>query len=196
VGWGIFRLNAVVALTPDCYAMMVWVRWGVTMLKPLVRVFVLVFASLACVGLAHAFTFRSSEGHFTAEFPAEPKLTEKNSTSDKDAVPLKQYLWAVDKGDTVYHVTMTISKARMTFNYDDGTNAFIKAVNGKLISQQTFQMNGTTGREIFVEAGGYVFRDRMLFINQRVYQILYGGRPGSEKSAAAEAFLNSVHLGN
>ena len=168
---------------------------GIIMQKPLVREFVLILASVACVGFAHAFTFRSSEGHFTAEFPEEPKLDEE-SLKGGDGTPLKLYRWVVDKGDTYYSISVTISKTRLNFNYDNGAAGFVKAINGKLISQQKLQIQGTEAREIFVDARGYIYRDRMIFVNQRIYQILYGGKPGSEKSAAAEAFLNSVHLGN
>jgi hypothetical protein len=164
------------------------------MLRPVFRAFFITSLCVACVGFANAFTFRSSEGHFTAEFPEEPKLDQTNAKSD-DGTPLKQYTWEVDKGDTVYSVTMTTSQKRLTFNYDNGAAGFVKATKGKLISQQKLQMQGMEAREIFVEAGGYIFRDRMIFVDQRIYQILYGGPPGSEKSAAAEAFLNSVYLG-
>jgi hypothetical protein len=91
-------------------------------------------------------------------------------------------------------VAVTVAKQKLKFDYDKGTNGFVQAVNGKLISQQPVQMRRKTGREIFVEAGGYIFRDRMLFVGQRLYQVVYGGKPGTEKSADAEVFLNSLQL--
>jgi len=168
---------------------------GDTMLRPVFGAFFIISLCVACVGFANAFTLRSSEGHFTAEFPEEPKLDEE-SVKSGDGTPLKLYRWVVDKGDTYYSISVTISKTRLNFNYDNGAAGFVKAINGKLISQQKLQIQGTEAREIFVDARGYIYRDRMIFVNQRIYQILYGGKPGSEKSAAAEAFLNSVHLGN
>jgi hypothetical protein len=137
-------------------------------LKPLFRAFFITSLCAACVGFANAFTFRSSEGHFIAEFPEEPKFDETSAKSD-DRTPLKQYTWEVDKGDTVYSVTMTTSKKHLNFNYDNGAAGFVKATNGKLISRQKLQMQGTEAREIFVEAGGYIFRDRMIFVDQRIY---------------------------
>jgi hypothetical protein len=163
------------------------------MLKLLLRALVVVLPCFAYAGFADAFTLRSEEGHFTAEFPREPKFSRQSSPTG-DGTPAEVYQWIVDNGDVTYMVAVTVSKQKITFDYDKGTNGFVKAVNGKLISQQPVQMQGKTGREIFVEAGGYIFRDRMLFVNQRIHQIAYGGKPGTEKSADAEVFLNSLQL--
>jgi len=167
---------------------------GIIMQKPLVRVFVLILASVACVGFAHAFTFRSSEGHFTAEFAEEPKLKEISGKNHEGA-PFTQYIWQAHKDGTVFTVSMTISTKQLKFNYDQGVTGFVQAINGKLIRQQKLQIKRTEGREMIVEAAGVIFRVRFVFVDQRLYQISCGGPPGSEKSAAAEAFLNSVQLG-
>ena len=102
---------------------------GITMLKSLVSVFVLVLASSAGAGFAHAFTFRSSEGHFTAEFPEEPKL-KQTSGRNREGATLTQYTWEADKDGIVFMVTMTISKERQKFNYDEGVTGFVRAING------------------------------------------------------------------
>jgi hypothetical protein len=159
-----------------------------------VRMLLLVVLCVAGAEFAHAFTFSSDEGNFSAEFPDQPKL-EKTNQSAANGIAFDQYIWGTGKGDAYYAVSMDIYTKPVKEEYDGPTNGVVSAVKGKLINQQSFRLQGMSGREIFVEAQGVVLRDRLLWVNGRLYQFLFSGPPGMEKTPAAEAFLNSVHIG-
>jgi len=165
------------------------------MMRLAVRVFAIAALCVAQLGLANALSFSSTDGDFTAAFPEEPKF-EKSSAKTAGGIPYDQYLWSVDKGESWYGVGMIAYSKPVKDEYDGPTNGAVAATKGKLVSQQPFQLQGMTGREIFIESPGpLIIRQRLLWVSGKLYQFLFVGPPGSEKSEDADAFLNSVHIG-
>jgi hypothetical protein len=157
------------------------------------RLFGIVALCTASVGLADAYSLRSPEGSFTAEFPEEPKLAKSNANTG-GGIAYEQYLWSVDQGSTWYGIFMSIYSQPVQKEYDGPTKGSVDAVKGKLISQQPFELGGMTGREIFIDASGQAVRQRLLWVGDRFYQFVFVGPPGTEKAADSETFMNSVQF--
>jgi hypothetical protein len=164
------------------------------------RPFIAILVTLSClayVGFADAFTLRSDEGHFAAEFPREPTRDDIVAKYHSDGTREKIGSWRVDNGDYLYSLEVNIYDTAIDFDYDDVTNYIVKSVKGKLIGQKPFQLQSITGRDFSVEAGDRVHRARLLIVDRhRLYRIVYAGPRGTENSRDAEAFLNSFRLQN
>ncbi|MGP0061161.1 MAG: hypothetical protein ACLPID_17960 [Beijerinckiaceae bacterium] len=164
-------------------------------MKLVVRLAAIVALCMAQIGLADAFSFHSPDGNFTVQFPEPPKL-EKKTGNTQGGVAYELSLWSVDKGDSAYIVSMNVYAKPVQEEYDGPMNGVVGSCKGKLVDQQPFQLQEMTGREVFVECPGpLMFRERMLWVDSRLYQFLYVGPPGTENNAEVSAFLNSVHIG-
>ncbi|MGP0061162.1 MAG: hypothetical protein ACLPID_17965 [Beijerinckiaceae bacterium] len=165
------------------------------MMKLIIRLFAGVALCLAQVGLAGAFSLHNTDGNFTVELPVAPTFEHKNGTTE-GGIAYDLFSWTVDKGEIAYIVTVSVYAKPVNMEYDGPTGGLASSCKGKLVNQQSFRLQGMTGREVFVECPGpLMFRERLLWVGSKFYQFLFAGPPGTENSADAEAFLNSVHIG-
>ena len=140
---------------------------------------------------AGAYTFASPEGKFTAEFPAAPTLG-KTTRKTTAGTPYDQYTWSIENKDGWWGVAMIIYSKAVMKDYDAHIRGAVAATKGTLLGQKTIQQSGAEGREILIEVPrSGVVRQRLLWIGDRFYQIVFSGRPGTGTTPNVEAFLNS-----
>ena len=140
---------------------------------------------------------RSSEGGFTAVFPADPKI--KTEPPDLSGGVANVYL--VDLGKTAYEVSYT--------DYQPGTFAgrsvdaifnlarddLVKGQPVKLLADRKITLGDRPGREVvFADQDGYTQVYRFFVVKDRIYAVVAGGPAGSEKSPEAKRFLESFRL--
>ena len=151
---------------------------------------IVVACAVAASGTA-ADTFTSPEGKFTSEFPAAPTL-EKTTNKTTAGTPYDQYTWSIEDKDGWWGVAMIIYSKAVMKDYDAHIRGAVAATKGNLLSQKTIQQSGAEGREILIEVPrSGVVRQRLLWIGDRFYQIVFSGRPRTGTTPNVEAFLNS-----
>jgi hypothetical protein len=157
---------------------------------------------LFAASAADAYTLKSSEGGFSAEFKAEPafkKLEEKASSG-----PYARYQWLLDQGAYAWIVTYndypagTIEKTGLQHAYQHAVDGGIRGVNGRMQSNNPVSNSGIAGREstVFIPKGNLIMRQRIFIKGDRLYQNIYVGPPGSEKGKDVEDFFASFRLVN
>jgi hypothetical protein len=154
----------------------------------------LIGIAVACAmaaSAASAYTFTSREGKFTAEFPAAPTL-EKTQHKTNSGTSYDQYTWATENKDGWWGVAMIIYSKPMVKDYDVHTKGAVDATKGTLRSQKTIQQSGAQGREIIIDLPqSGVVRQRLLWVDNRFYQMVFSGGPGTGTTPNVDAFLNS-----
>jgi hypothetical protein len=76
--------------------------------------------------------------------------------------------------------------------YDPSISAVAASFKGKLVSQKTIRQSGVEGREILIDIpGSQEARERLLWIGNRLYQIMYLGKAGTASTPDVDAFFNS-----
>jgi hypothetical protein len=65
------------------------------------------------------------------------------------------------------------------------------------VSQKLIRQVGVEGREIVISGpNSIVTRERIIWVGDRLYFIVFSGNPGSEASPDVEAFLDSFRIVN
>jgi hypothetical protein len=165
------------------------------MTKLVLGIFAIALLCMAHIGLADAVSFHSADGNFTVEFPQQPDFKESEGKTTA-GVAFKKYRWLVDQGEIAYFVNISVYAEPMKSEYDALIKRAVAATEGKLVNRQSFQMQGMTGQEIFIEiSDSLAARQRFLWADSKLYQFIYVGPPGSEKGPDAETFLNSARIG-
>jgi hypothetical protein len=86
---------------------------------------------------------------------------------------------------------ITYSKAVMK-DYDAHIRGAVAATKGNLLSQKTIQQSGAEGREILIDVPqSGVVRQRLPWIGDRFYQMVFSGRLGARATPNVDAFLDS-----
>jgi hypothetical protein len=158
------------------------------------RLIFIVFAFVIVTGSANAYTLTSTEGHFTAVFPGEPKLTESTAkTTSGLPYSLSTWIFSSSDGSEGWFITMAIYKSTSVIkDYNANVSGAVAAVKGKLVSQKTIRQSGVEGREILIDIpGSQEARERLLWIGNRLYQIMYLGKAGTASTPDVDAFFNS-----
>jgi hypothetical protein len=159
----------------------------------------LIGIAIACAmtaGVASAYTFTSPEGKFTAEFPAAPAL-EKTKNKTTAGTPYDQYTWSIENKDGWWGVAMIIYARTVVKDYDAHTQGAVAATKGTLRSQKAIQQSGAQGREIIIDVPqSGVVRQRLLWVGDRFYQMVFSGGPGTGTTPDVDAFLNSFRTNN
>jgi hypothetical protein len=157
------------------------------------RLICVFFAFVVITGGANAYTLTSTEGHFVAEFPGEPKL-EKSTAKTASGVTFNSSKWIFGSSDgtQVWLITMATYSTSVTRNYAVNISGAVAASKGKLVSQKTIRQSGVEGREILIDLGDSdEARERMLWIGDRYYQIGFIGKTGTTSAPDVDTFLNS-----
>jgi hypothetical protein len=163
------------------------------MMEGFARLICIVVACVIGASTADAYRFTSPEGKFTAEFPAAPTLNKTNGKTES-GIPYDQYMWSIANKDGSWAVAMGIYSKAVTKDYDANIRGAVTAVKGKLLSQKIIEQSGAQGREIPIDVPppqSRVVRQRFLWIGDRIYQIVFSGRPGTGATPDVDAFLNS-----
>jgi hypothetical protein len=156
-----------------------------------------------CAGAADAYTVKSPEGGLSAEFKAEPTLSTLNETA-KDGQSYQRFQWLLDEGETAWIVSYndynpgTVGRVGLTEFYEAAAKGSVTATGGWQVGElKSITLSGISGRELLTAVEGttqFRVRQRMFTRNDRFYQIVYVGLPGTENSAAAQAFLDSLRI--
>jgi hypothetical protein len=154
------------------------------------RLFGVVFAFVIVTGSANAYTLTSPEGHFTAVFPGQPNL-QKSSGKTTAGISYNQSTWVFDSGIEAWLVILATFSQTGTKDFAPSISAAVASVKGKLVSQKNIQQNGAAGVEILIDIGPQEGRQRMVWIGNRFYQIIYVGKTGTTSTPTINAFFNS-----
>ena len=163
------------------------------MARILGRLICIVFAFVVVTGGANAYTLTSTEEHFTAVFPGEPNLDKSNGkTNSGDQYSLSTWTFSSSDGTTAWGVLMATYTNAVQKVYDPSISAVAASFKGKLVSQKTIRQSGVEGREILIDIpGSQEARERLLWIGNRLYQIMYLGKAGTASTPDVDAFFNS-----
>jgi len=144
---------------------------------------------------ASADTFESSEGKFSAEFPAPPVMVTLKGQTVK-GTRYEEHRWSALNVDGYWGVAMFVYAEPRKLDYEANISAAVAAVKGRLASRKTIQQGAVEGCEILIEVEQpqpVVFRERMLWIGGRLYFVVFSGPKPAAAAAAPEIdkFLNS-----
>lgn len=145
---------------------------------------------LLAASAASAYTLTSKEWNFTAEFPAAPKL-EKTTSTTTAGIPYDQYVWSAENKDGWKGIGLIVYSQSVVHDYNASIQGAVNATKGILRSQKTIQQSRVQGREIIIDVADGVVRQRLLWIGDRLYQVVFSGGQGSGLTPDVEAFLNS-----
>jgi len=161
------------------------------MMRHLSRLIGIVVVCLLVASTASAYTFTSKEWNFTAEFPAAPTL-EKTKSTTSAGTPYDQYVWSIESKGGWKGVGLIVYSQSVVHDYNASVRGAVNATKGKLRSQKTIQQSGVQGREIIIDVpDSGVVRQRLLWIGDRLYQVVFSGGKGTGLTPDVEAFLNS-----
>ena len=173
-------------------------------LKPIrngLAAFAAVILMCAIGGGAHAYTLRSDEGNFVAEFLAEPGYKKLEETA-KDGQHYTRHEWLLDQGEKAWIVTYndyragTIAKQGLEKSFENAVGGSVNAVKGELRGVTRINNHGIDGREALVFMPDYklIMRQRIFFIGDRLYQAIYVGPVGSEKDKVVDDYMTSLNM--
>ncbi len=136
------------------------------------------------------YTLTSKEWNFTADFPAAPTL-EKTKHKTSAGIAFDQYVWSVENKDGWKGVGLIIYSKSVVHDYNASIQGAVNATKGTLRSQKTIQQGGVQGREIIIDVADGVVRQRLMWISDRIYQVVFSGGKGAGLTPDVEAFLSS-----
>ncbi len=155
-----------------------------------------VMALLAAVlsGTAAAYVFTDPRGKFTATFPAEPVLEQRQAVSDA-GIPLIYFTWEVNVDGRDFAVIVAEHAWAPVKNYDKNVGSVVKK-GLNLLRHTAITVDGVEGREIFgnFEGDNKVMRQRIFQVDRWLYQIVYWGPFGTESRADVRTFMESFRL--
>ncbi len=154
------------------------------------RLMGIVVVCLLAASAASAYTLTSKEWNFTAEFPTAPKL-EKTTSTTTAGVPYDQYVWSTENKDGWKGIGLIVYSQNVVHDYNASIQGAVNATKGKLRSQKSIQQSGVQGREIIIDVAEGVVRQRLLWIGDRLYQVVFSGTTGTGLAPDVDAFLNS-----
>jgi hypothetical protein len=140
-----------------------------------------------------SFRVTSVDGNFAIEFPSEPKFQKHHGTT-QTGLPYDEYAWTLEQGGRFWSVSCQVYPASTTWDHNRAIKGVLDSAKGRLIRQSTITQAGVSGREVFVEANGYIFRQRIFYRGGRAYQLLYVGPPGSELNTDVDVFMKSFDI--
>jgi hypothetical protein len=106
-------------------------------------------------------------------------------------------------GDSAYNISYADYSTEMTKTVpadkllEEGRDAGIQSVNGRLISEKRISLEGSPGREVVIDLPGsekVTVRARLYLVDNRLYDIVFGGPPAAAKGPSTDAFMASFKL--
>lgn len=148
--------------------------------------------------------FRSSDWKFTAMVPTEPKQTEQSFIFYDLHWFISMHKFGPHTGDTAYGIGVIEipaewleGKSKEDFLAKARDNV-VEKFGGKLIGRQPIEQNGWKGIEYRIEAERegtpLLMRTRLIWTDNRLYQVYVGGVPQFLNTRAANYFMDSFQL--
>lgn len=144
--------------------------------------------------------FVSEEGAFKVLLPGKPTKQTITVNTPKGQIVHNSFMAA--SGGVICIINYAELPAVVTAPneikaiFDEARNEFVKAMEGKLVSEKNISFEGTQGREFEVETRSAKAKGRFYLINQRFYQMVIMDASLSGKSPGAEPdkFLDSFKI--
>lgn len=145
-------------------------------------------------------TFTGPDGDFTVDMPGNPKAQTQQSKTDKGDITV--YMYTVRIGDTDYIIAYSdypdelIQTPGVQGFLDEVRNNAVNNTKGKLLSEESIELNGNPGRSLRVESpdGTGIAQARMLLVGTRLYQVFAASQKENADSPDIQRFLNSFTL--
>jgi hypothetical protein len=145
-------------------------------------------------------TFTSPEGDFSVDMPGNPVADNQESSTDQGSITVHLYTVRIGNSDYIvaysdYPEGMIAATGVQAF-LDDIRNNAINNTKGKLLAEETIELNGNPGRSLRVESpdGTGIAQARMLLVGNRLYQVFVATEKVNAETADVQRFLNSFTL--
>lgn len=143
---------------------------------------------------AGAVALDSPQGRFHADFPAAPTFA-KISGKTARGTSFDEYKWSSQTKDGWFAVTTFVYGKTAPKDYDGPIASTVAAVKGTLAGKKSIQLGGVEGREIVIDVPPSArVRERLAWIGDSLYLIVFSGNSGAEAAPEVDAFLNSFHV--
>jgi hypothetical protein len=141
----------------------------------------------------------SSDGKFTAEFPAKPR-TMPGGNARQIQIVLEtsggKHTYMVQSNSIENAIPIDNQEAVKTV-FDGGESGLTKALKGKIVSSKdtTFSDQKYPARDIDMEVAAFgIYRVRLVLTGQRLYQITVLGPKDFVDGKDVEKFMNSFKI--
>jgi|GEM_PF-553189 hypothetical protein len=186
-------------------------------MKKISTLFVPIFIMILCMGFVKSdswYLLEATDLGFSIEFPIEPVKT--NETQDTEAGSITTYTYRFEPGEGVkddnldYELvctTMPISLEANTTNtklsdamFKKATDAILKSLHGKMISEKPFKFNGYPGKEVKIERKHkhevYIMKLKLYFIKNKFFIIETTSTETKQTNKSAARFFSSFKMLN
>ncbi len=160
-----------------------------------------IFAFVVMASVVTAETVSSKKWGFSATFPWQSKMSASPIQTQVGKVTLVTYSSANDNDTQAFIIALSDYPKGSTLSYDRGIEGAINSVNGTLRSRVPYKLGNINGFDFLIDGPSasstqntLVFHERIFIVGNRLYQVLYDGPMGTEQSAYALNFLNSIKL--
>jgi len=173
-------------------------------LPEMARLAVGLFVALVLMAsVAAAENLNSSEWGFSASFPGQSKMSAEPIQTRAGNVTLVNFTY--ENETQAFMIALSDypkgSIASAEQSYNGAIDGFVNGVKGKFRTRTPYKLGNINGFDFQVDGPStantkktLVFHERIFLVGDRLYQILYVGPTGTEKSLAALRFLNSFLL--
>lgn len=144
--------------------------------------------------------FVSPEGRFKVLLPAKP--TKQTITLDTSKGQIVYNGFIASSGGIICIVnyadlpTPVTAPNEIKTIFDEARNEFVKATEGKLMSEKNISLEGNQGREFQIEMRGVKAKGRFYLVNRRFYQLAFmnAGLYGTPSDDEVDKFLDSFKI--
>jgi hypothetical protein len=150
--------------------------------------------------LAWGDTVANKAGQFSVNFPGPVKESTQNV--DTSAGTATAHILSYRSREAIYTALYSdypagaVGKAPVDVVYAGAINGAVQKAGGTLRSSTPIQVGNITGREAVLDAPSKAetVRVRYFLVGDRLYQVMYDGPTGTEKSPQAMSFLDSFQI--
>ncbi len=151
----------------------------------------LLLLASGCSGKMDWQEFSDAKGKFSVEMPGKPK------TETKSVAGHTLMAFPVEVRNAGYVASYVDFPPGTPYDYDGGINGIAAQYNGTVTSKKDFTLDGVTGKEyemsITKPKSGYAM-GRILYVQNRLYQVLVVGSSVRVADADVQRFLTSFKL--
>lgn len=145
--------------------------------------------------------FTSPQGKFMVLMPGKPKQVKQAYQTPLGVINSQGFSVEKYGKNVAYFVAYSDFPINLSPNNSNqilswAGKGILGGVNGKLISQRSFKLQGFPGREFTYLATSGIFKHRMYLVNRRLYQVVVVTSKEQQKYLAKSnvGFLNSFRL--
>ncbi|MGI8924297.1 MAG: hypothetical protein ACR2HJ_09730 [Fimbriimonadales bacterium] len=155
--------------------------------------------ALASPGQPKWNTFRSEDGRFTVTMPGRPDGSRKMVKGDAASVKLHVFMASTESESFVVtyadYERFDGNRANVDRILDAARDGAVANARGSLISEKKIMIGGRPGRSILFTTGtGKHIQEKILLVNNRLYQIYVVSNAGGAESADAKRFMKSFRV--